>query len=1036
MAHWTKTFKAYERHFLIALVILLLVAFSVTGALTQCSGGGQGGPENGLGGSFSVVGSAERVEVSDAEMLKTVQRYDAYIDTVQLPTLDFITYLRRARTPRAHKSAWMHKLLAEAAERAGYRCGPGQLRRAVRASLTSNDRTSSLEITPETYERFITQIWQRPASEFEKVLCEVVKKDELLSALVDPARFELTYEQAFEQWKASRERVDLRYLAAEGRAFADDVRVEELSRRQLSKVEDVLRAVSDTAKRIKIVIGHLKDHKTAKGAWPESLAVLTAKEAQNQPWSLSEEKVNDAWGHALVYVAGEGEPNVTSPGPDGQLGTADDVTLAMSAQLEAHRALAKVAEALVRFRNAGDPKVWPATLEQLTKPAVRSGEAGPTLPSLTVVPKDGWDRELIYEGGAPEASPALSSAGPDGQPGTPDDIRAEVSVQRGRVGPGPALALFVPADLKDSWGRPLSTWLRSADLGMWETHSAGKDGEAGTADDLLSGNQGELERFYARGDVRTDFLQPMRRRFKALVMHVPLVSEETLRRLWADHVDLRPGPADEEMLFLRWQSGRGTSEAYEFNATDPRDPEKGHGVALAKRMGWSPQALLLVPPKALFEVPTAPPALPAPGAPAAPVPAPPAAPAAPGAEPVPAPAAAPGAPADPLRKEYDEQGWREILVRQEFLERVLNLHWKDVVASRQALKEWERKGQKVTPRPVELTVEDLLADDRLGKYQPGEAERARGHRFLEFYSTDKADKTEVYLTSAEIEALPEFGDPTLPIHLGNLKGQDAASVPIQLNTRLTKVLAQNLDVKTDRVPELLEVSDKVFERFLEHRALERAERELAAFQVDVQKRAGELKEGAAKPGEGDDAAWDAALAAWQESHPGVKLYDERTGLFIGSRVPAVARAPEGASAEAQAALKRRNFVRQSGYGLVRAGAAKQDSTDATPGTFGRSRLRDESRGPEATGSAYLVRVAARAYPQPAEFSPRAYAEHLAVHVFGERRDTPQGARGVPVAFRKGLMSEKLADYLEDLTRLQTLFDLRTNSNLDAPPGQR
>jgi hypothetical protein len=129
-------------------------------------------------------------------------------------------------------------------------------------------------------------------------------------------------------------------------------------------------------------------------------------------------------------------------------------------------------------------------------------------------------------------------------------------------------------------------------------------------------------------------------------------------------------------------------------------------------------------------------------------------------------------------------------------------------------------------------------------------------------------------------------------------------------------------------------------------------------------------------------------------------------------------------------------VRQGGYGLVRAGSAKQDSTDATPGTFGRSLLRDQSRGPEATGCAYVVRVANRVYPLPAELSPRAYAEHLAVHVFGERREAPGGTRGVPVAARKGLMSSKLADYLEELTRLQTLFDLRTNSNLDAPPGQR
>ncbi len=865
------------------------------------------------------------------------------------------------------------------------------------------------------------------------MLREVVKKDELLSCLVDPVRFEQTYEQAFEIWKPSRERVDLRYLAAEGSSFAGDVRAEELSRRELSRAEDALRSVSETGKRIKAVIVSLKAYQVAKGSWPENLAVLTARENQSQGWSLLEEKVKDTWGHEFAYLQGEREPQVSSHGPDGVPGTADDVSSAMSAQLEAHRALARVAEAVVRWHNGGEPKLWPTTLDQLKQAPARAGAVGPTLPPLTSLPKDGWDHDLIYVSGTGDLPPALSSAGPDGQPGTADDIPARIGPDQGRVGPGPALTPYVPAGLQDSWGAPLSIWLRSADQGVWEAQSAGKDGQAGTADDLLGGNRGDLELFYARSDVRTDFLQPLRRRFKALVMHVPLVSEETLKRLWADHVDLRPGPSDDEMLFLRWQSGRGTSEAYEFHALDPKDPVKGHGVALAKRLGWAPEALLLVPPKALFELPPVPPAAPVP--PLAPAPAP----AGPGA-PAPAPPAAP-APADPLRKEYEEQGWREILVRQEFLERVLNLHWKDVVASRQAVKAWDRAGQKVTPRPAELTVEDLLSEERLGKYQPGEAERARGHRFLEFFTTDKADKTEVFLTAAEIEALPEFGDATLPIHLGNLKGQDAASVPIQLNTRLTKVLAQNLDVKAERVPELVEVADKVFERWLEDRALERAERELAAFQRDVQKRAGEVKEAAppegAPPGApGDDVAWSAALEAWRQAHPGVKVHDERTGLFIGSRVPATASAPEGASAEEQAALRRRNFVRQGGYGLVRAGTAKQDSTDATPGTFGRSLLRDQEQGPQATGCAYVVRVAARVYPLPAEFSPRAYAEHLAVHVFGERRETPQGTRGVPVAFRKGLMSNKLAEYLEDLTRLQALFDLRTNSNLDAPAGQR
>jgi hypothetical protein len=402
--------------------------------------------------------------------------------------------------------------------------------------------------------------------------------------------------------------------------------------------------------------------------------------------------------------------------------------------------------------------------------------------------------------------------------------------------------------------------------------------------------------------------------------------------------------------------------------------------------------------------------------------------------PSPAPAPANGetpALADPLRKEYDERGWREILVRQEFLERVLFHHWKDVVASRDAIKAWEKQGTKVTPRPPELGVEDLLSEERLGKYQPSEAERAKGHRFLEFYATDKADKTEVYLTRQEIEALPEFGDGMLAIYIGPLKGRDVSPRPIQLNKRSTKVVVQNLDLQAERTPELDEAFEGVFARFLERKQLERAERELAAFQRDAVARVAARKEG-----ETDDAIWDELLAAWKQARPGVNVHDEQTGLYIGSRVPLSAPPPEGADPASGARHRRRDFVRQGGYGLVKQGAAKGDATDAAPGTYGRSLLKDETRGPESTGCAYLVRVTERVYPSKAELSPREYAEFLAAQVFGTRRSRPAGGAMPTVAAREGALNSRVAQYFEEFTQLQPRFDLKTNRNLDGPPGSR
>ncbi|MFM8979740.1 MAG: hypothetical protein ACKOSS_04675, partial [Planctomycetia bacterium] len=286
----------------------------------------------------------------------------------------------------------------------------------------------------------------------------------------------------------------------------------------------------------------------------------------------------------------------------------------------------------------------------------------------------------------------------------------------------------------------------------------------------------------------------------------------------------------------------------------------------------------------------------------------------------------------------------------------------------------------------------------------------------------------VSLTSAEITALPAFDD--LPLYLGSQRDGDVSAVPIQLNQRQTKVVARTLAVTAERIPELAEVRDQVFERFLARKQLERAERELAAFQRDVQQR-----EGAAKEGETAEGAWNAALEAWKQARPGAVVHDERTGLFIGSSVPTAARPGPGATAGEQAQLGRRNFVRQGGYGLVRRGEAKNDTTDASPGTFGRSMLRDDRPAPEGTGCAYLVRVAERTYPSKAEFSPRAYSEFLSRRVFGAQREQPRGMR-MPVGARAGTINARVAAYLEELERLQPLFDLRTNTNLDGPPATR
>src|SRR5688572_31867324 len=216
MAHWTKTFRRYERHFLIALVVLLLAAFSVTSALQQCDAP-QGTASQRLGGSFQAT-PKQRVEISDADMLDRTRNISAFTEVQgNVLTLEYEGYgLRpKSRASEKVKQAWMHVMLAEAAKAAGYRVGDKQLREAVKTVISRVPQMGGMQGTQPAYERFLSQVYGGPASAFEAVLREVVAKDELLSVFVDSQRFEKTQGGLYEEWKVTAERVDLRYGAAE-----------------------------------------------------------------------------------------------------------------------------------------------------------------------------------------------------------------------------------------------------------------------------------------------------------------------------------------------------------------------------------------------------------------------------------------------------------------------------------------------------------------------------------------------------------------------------------------------------------------------------------------------------------------------------------------------------------------------------------------------------------------------------------------------------------------------------------------------------
>ncbi|MDF1701670.1 MAG: hypothetical protein P1V36_10990, partial [Planctomycetota bacterium] len=667
---------------------------------------------------------------------------------------------------------------------------------------------------------------------------------------------------------------------------------------------------------------------------------------------------------------------------------------------------------------------WPKTIEELKK-----GSGNDRLPPLTRDINDGWDRPFVYTPGADDkAAPTLASNGPDGDAGTADDVRITLDADEITVTPGPGLAAFTQSDLRDAWDRPLRVALRRAQPPTWRVTSGGADGDFATAEDnLVSGNARELEAFFS--SLRSEYTEDAKRVFETLFVHLPLVTDAAMRRLWEAYPQFRP--TDEEQLFQDWRAYRG--DVF-YKAEDPADPTSGHGAELVKEV--APEATAtLVPAKDVF----------------------------------PAELSKPDAPkkdeepkdgddpktddADPDaedRKVFLDKGWREIVIRQKFFEQLMNdvlTRVRDSAAAaskaQAALARWEsakettEKAQKAwdaewkgkeaeasQPRPAdfadakpevpaELTLAGVLKDE-LGELVASGSDKTPAA--IQYWKTPKP------MTREEYEANANFGT-GLQFELNRLKADgDYNSVPAQLFTRLTKVLVRRIAYQPQRQLEYDEVKDKVFDRWVERRQMIRAGDRLKNLQEALEKAASDL---------GDDATDEAkakaaadALAAWSKAE-GVEPVVETTGLFIGNTPPPAIEVTDAMDAATKAATERRNFVWRQGYATVKPVQSRQDTTSAEPGTFGRRVLMDPVRDEEGTGFAFLVRVAERQYPSKHEFSPRRYVEFLSQAVFGDRRQFTKNLRD-----QEGRYNQTLAHWFDDMEWMQAKFDLQTNSELN------
>jgi hypothetical protein len=734
-----------------------------------------------------------------------------------------------------------------------------------------------------------------------------------------------------------------------------------------------------------------------EGDWPKDLGELMGTPQL------------DAWENELRYVVEGDDLDLRSAGPDGHFDSSDDVTLELAAQIKTRASLREVGDALGRWREATE--AWPESMD-----AMRESPGEGLLPPLRSAALDGWERPLVYvlkvDDATEDAPPELYSAGADGEPGTDDDVLAVVHEDGVQVPTGIAFIPFLAAEQNDAWDRPLRIDFTHALTWQWEVKSAGADGAWDTDDDLDKGNAAEIEAFYARPEVKAEFEVPMKKEFELLFVHLPLVPDEVLKKLLEAYPHHK---VEEEAAFDHWRGLRGFAT---YMAKDPKDPESGHGAEFLQAFELDREVSLLPAPDVFGEAPE-------------------------------------GfvGPNDPDRKEYVEQGWRPIVLREMFLERLMNDLLTRARDSRDAAVAWDEKNaaleeseseetEDLGERPHEITFEELL-DGELAAFQPEDDKDA----WIALYETTEP------MSRTELEGIPHLGGMELTQELLRLREDGKyAAVPTILNDSHTKAIVRLLKDHPRHDRELDEVRAEVFERYLVGVRLDLATRRLEALRDAVSEalEPAEAEEPAEEEepteGEGEgadedapvvekdpDEVWRETLATWAAESE-VPYVRESTGPFIGARPP---RAHDLEGKEDDAAtprLKRLDFVRTTGYENLRAGVPA--GTELEVGAIARSVLRDEDT--EGTDSVYLIRLTAISYPPKAAFSPRDYADYLSAEAFGGSRGGRRigavaGSEQAPGTFWEGLRNFY---FWPNFEWLKDKFDLRTEVDLTSPPDPR
>jgi hypothetical protein len=529
--------------------------------------------------------------------------------------------------------------------------------------------------------------------------------------------------------------------------------------------------------------------------------------------------------------------------------------------------------------------------------------------------------------------------------------------------------------------------------------SAGEDGKPKTDDDVTSGNATDIQVFYYQIQNRPEFTVPWKREFESLWAILPLVSDEALKRAWEKNPEWRP---DEREAYDHWRHNTGVYYTVRETSdptsavVDPADPVKGHGVdvlADLKKDKVIPESQngVLVPAAADF------------------------------GDRGEAPKEGPAPASDEQYRTYVDKGWRRIVLRELFFEKMFNKALQDARKSKEETEKWDKKGRPGGKPPEKATFESFLT--RIAEFQPGQADHDAGVRFVELF------KTKAPMTREEIEKFVPLADTMTSVNLGGLKDDAYSVVPTTTKRSLGRAVFHVTKYHADRKEDLADVRDtKVMPLYLQSRSIDRAAKELDRVRTEASASKTPVK------------IADLVKAAAEKRK--FEFFTGSTGTLIakvGAPEPDV---PEGmAPAEVQNVM-RRAYVRKNGPDTV-GGSGKASEA----GSVGRRVLRDdpdwrkdpflEEPGSEAepkvdpsktTDAAYLVQVASRSDPEPTEMNPRRYVAWLRDAALGD--ESPRSR--TPMSQRKGFLTQDLVRWFIDWDDVKRAFQIRTNRPIELP----